>query len=213
MRKQLALLVGLVVVNATPAHAQLTQAFTPGALNGPLTTHDFEAGPSGAGATYSINNSSPVHAAACSYNQAGCITPSGAFGIGSGNSFSTMTITFANAAGSFGLYFGNDDSCCSGVFTAMLEAYNGAGLIGSVGLVANMDDGADQFVGFNSTVAVDYVNFYYTAQGQNRLALYADDVTFSDAVVATPEPASMTLLATGLIGMFGVARARRKRAA
>lgn len=213
MRKQLALLIGLVVVNATPAQAQLTQVFTPGALNGPLTTHDFEAGPSGPGATYTTNNAPIQHANSCNFNSgSGCVTPSGAFGIGA-SSFTTMTITFANAAGAVGLYFGNDDTCCSGVFTAMLEAYNGAGLIGSVGVVANMNDAADQFLGFNSTVAVDYVNFYYTPQGQNRLAIYADDVAFSDAIVATPEPASMTLLATGLIGMFGVARARRKRAA
>ena len=65
---------------------------------------------------------------------------------------------------------------------------------------------ATEFYGFDNTVVLDQIQINV---GNDDGALVLDNL--QTGVVATPEPASMTLVATGLIGMFGVARRRRNR--
>ena len=64
------------------------------------------------------------------------------------------------------------------------------------------------FYGLQSAVAFDSLIFRNTSQTNGYYAI--DDFQYISAVVATPEPASVALLATGLLGVLGVARSRRR---
>ena len=67
---------------------------------------------------------------------------------------------------------------------------------------------ATEFYGFDNTVVLDQIQIHVNT-GDGVLVL--DNL--ETGALATPEPASMTLVATGLIGIFGVARRRRNRSA
>ena len=70
---------------------------------------------------------------------------------------------------------------------------------------------ATEFYGFDNTVALDQIQINVNTADGNNGALALDNL--ETGALATPEPASMTLVATGLIGIFGVARRRRNRSA
>ena len=205
--RPLVYLAALAVASApVAAGAQLTQVFSPAGLGGGLTVHTFESGPTGPGASYSAAGG-VVTGHACGF--AGCVTPSGDNGLTTSEFPRAIGIAFDAPVRAVGLYFGNDDTCCTSTFTAFLDAFDGANLIGTIGVVANMNDFVDQFLGFTSTVDVTSVQVRYGTGTNVSLYHFVDDVQFGPGMSSVPEPATVALVGGGLLALAGIARRRR----
>ncbi|MEM7044857.1 MAG: hypothetical protein AAF543_18770, partial [Pseudomonadota bacterium] len=129
-----------------------------GLTQGPYTVEDFEDDVFVAGATFD-STSGTVRGTSATFS--GFVTSSGTFGLTTEIFPDPISITFASPTSSVGLFFGNDDTCCASVFDANLDIFDAGGLIGTVSVTANMNDFADQFIGFVSDELVTSVVIRY----------------------------------------------------
>ncbi|MBC7982937.1 MAG: PEP-CTERM sorting domain-containing protein, partial [Candidatus Obscuribacterales bacterium] len=131
-------------------------------------------------------------------------TSSGLYGLSTNNFPEPLTMTFAVPTSSVGMYFGNDDRCCAEPFTAYLDIFGTAGSLGTISVVANMNDFADQFIGFTSDEVINRVSIRYGSGSNVGLYHFVDDVRFNTASV--PEPSTLFLFGLGLLSLAAVRR-------
>lgn len=174
------------------ANALITQVSTPALMSqGPYSVENFEDSVLVPG--LSTDGVFPFSAVTASSG----VTTSGANGVLSQTFPDTLMFSFATPASSVGMFFGNDDICCAQSVTAILDIFGTTGLLGSISVLANMNDFVDQFIGFISDEQVTSVGLRYLdniSQQPAGLFIFADDVQFNAVV----EPASLGLLALGL---------------
>ncbi len=109
-----------------------------------------------------------------------------------------MILTFDVPATSVGMWVGNDDF---GLITeAVLSVFDADGFVDSISIFMNGNDWVDEFLGFNSNVAVTRVELEYI---HPTLAEYVDDVYFN----VIPGPGVLPLLVVA--GLAGRPRRRR----
>lgn len=133
---------------------------------------------------------------------AGGHTPSGKYGLTTNSYPDPITMAFSDPITALGLYFGNDDTCCTSNFTAYLDVFTNSGEIETVSVVANMNDWTDQFIGFVSESLITKVIFRYGFDGTEPVHVFIDDVRYSSTVEILPLPSTLSLAVLAGLGLL-----------
>ncbi len=173
-----------VLLSPMAANATIIQVDFSGMNQGPYTIEDFES-TFDPGATYSADS--------------GVQTFSGdGFNRGPGNGLTTnlfpeeIFIDFLNPVTSAGYWFGNDDTCCSDPFIALMDIFTVDGYLTSISIEANMNGMNDQFLGFIGDEFITRISIQYLVNDELTGHFHAiDDVMWNAAAV--PEPVTIDI--------------------
>ena len=202
---------GLALVLAAPAVGAQAIIAAGSGLASPAQTITFEGQTGGSVANTQYSGQGVTFGPNLSYNTSGYFNATGGArasldnfsAVGGCGACATPTdIFFSTAINGAAFQFITNSG--TSTFTALLAgnsvyAFSAATSTAGINTV--------QWYGFDTTISFDQINIQ---SGGSNSAFALDNL--ETGAVSAPEPASLTLLATGLVGMFGVARRRRNRA-
>ena len=112
-----------------------------------------------------------------------------------------LTVSFGNSYNFVGAFFQQDTF---GAFTAKLEVFNGSTLLGSVTASGNSNTnvGTALFIGALDKTGPNITKVVFSETAGSNL----NDFAIATMYLGVPEPGTLVLLGTGLLGLMGVSR-------